>query len=207
MQTSVGVGAAEALTIVVHHPTLVDSVHGIAMSDSKLQRVGELDLAEDIAFERKSWIVQRVAWTIMTLILLAALLGAFGNGWLSRAQSSADEGALQLDYNRFIRFQAPAELTIRFSGPTITENYVGFWLNREYLKAIALSQITPAPREQIGTADGVIYIFDSVDAWDTLEVSVRGEVHSIGAIHGAVARASRERITGDRLNFNQWSYP
>src|SRR5688572_20039263 len=129
------------------------------MSSAQVKRIGELDLAEDIAFERRSWVVQRIAWTIMSLILIAALLGLFGNGWLSKARMSIPGGALEIEYNRFVRFQAPGELRARISPSSTEENQAGLWVSREYLKSIELKQITPAPEREITTDEGVIYLF------------------------------------------------
>src|SRR5690606_26776772 len=44
---------------------------------------------------RAAWRLERVAWGVMALLLLATLLGAFGGGPLSHARSSAGPASLE----------------------------------------------------------------------------------------------------------------
>ena len=44
---------------------------------------------EDMRFQRRSWMVERAGWLVLTAIALAALTGVFGNGPLSTARAGA----------------------------------------------------------------------------------------------------------------------
>ena len=72
-----------------------------------------LEVHEDMRLVRRSWVVQRIGWGVMAALLLAALLGLFGTGPLSRATATAPGGAVTLDYDRFGRYLGPATLLIR----------------------------------------------------------------------------------------------
>ena len=77
-----------------------------------VRQVGDLEIAQDLAFQRREWTIQRVAWAVMALVALAGLLGLFGGaGPLTRA--AAGNGALRLDYARFERKHAPTELRLQ----------------------------------------------------------------------------------------------
>src|SRR5687768_15141530 len=64
------------------------------------------------AVRREYW-VERVAWTGMVLILLAALLGAFGPGLLSDRRVVSADGSLSVEYSAIERYQAESVLVIR----------------------------------------------------------------------------------------------
>ena len=75
-------------------------------------RTGDLQIDQDLDAQRHHWIAERVGWTVITLVILAALLGLFGSGWLSEASVGTPEGALRLEYSRFGRFLAPMTLRL-----------------------------------------------------------------------------------------------
>jgi hypothetical protein len=47
---------------------------------AEVQRHGDLEIQEDLPFQRREWLVERVAWGVMALLIVAALLGLFGTG-------------------------------------------------------------------------------------------------------------------------------
>jgi hypothetical protein len=67
-------------------------------------RSSQLQIDEDLAFQRREWKIQRVGWGAMALVIIAALLGVFGTGPLSNA--TLEREGLRLEYERFCRFAA-----------------------------------------------------------------------------------------------------
>jgi hypothetical protein len=72
-------------------------------------------LAKELAdphrpLQRQFWIVERVGWALLTLIIIWAIAGGAGGGILSQAQLQGP--GIQLDYDRFARRGAltPIEL-------------------------------------------------------------------------------------------------
>ena len=59
---------------------------------------------EDMAFQRRMWIVQRIGWALLGVISLAALCGLFGNGVLSKRTATGAE--MSIEYERFERAKA-----------------------------------------------------------------------------------------------------
>ena len=56
---------------------------------SSMQRVGDLEIEQDHDFQRRSWRLQRAGWIVLSLVLLAGLLGLFGSGPLAHATVGA----------------------------------------------------------------------------------------------------------------------
>lgn len=46
----------------------------------------QLEVGEDVKFQNRWWVFERIAWVFMALLLLAALLGLLGPGLLSLDQ-------------------------------------------------------------------------------------------------------------------------
>jgi hypothetical protein len=56
---------------------------------------------ENMRFQRRSWLVERLGWLVLTAIAAVGLTGALGNGPASWARASG--GALIVTYERFER--------------------------------------------------------------------------------------------------------
>jgi hypothetical protein len=64
-----------------------------------------LQIQEDFALQAREWKVQRTAWLLFGVVVLAGVLGIFGRGLLSGA--SVTDGDLDVRYQRFERLQHP----------------------------------------------------------------------------------------------------
>ena len=74
----------------------------------------DLEQPENQRASSREWWAERIGWVAISIILIAALLGAFGPGPLSHREAASDDGRLRVDYYRVQRYAAPAELRIRF---------------------------------------------------------------------------------------------
>jgi hypothetical protein len=45
---------------------------------AELKRVSDLEVNEELEFQRRDWMAQRVGWTVMALVVVVALLGLLG---------------------------------------------------------------------------------------------------------------------------------
>src|SRR4029079_4084426 len=96
-------------------------------------------IREDMAFQRTSWIVERAGWIVLTLLLIAALAGAFGHGWLSK-QTIEDENP-RGEFDRFQRvIKVPSSIiSLRSAGePKLT-------LGRKFQASYEVIDIEPRP--------------------------------------------------------------
>ncbi len=73
-----------------------------------VQRIGDLDIDQDIACPLEQWRVQRGAWLVGVLILLLALTGLFGDGPLANASVFDTVNALTADNQRIDRRHSPS---------------------------------------------------------------------------------------------------
>jgi hypothetical protein len=82
----------------------------------KIHRIGDLEISQDLAFQRKTWKAERIAWGCIGLIAMSALAGLFGNGPLSRATVGRTEKGFWIEYDRFVRYESPTMLRIHAQG-------------------------------------------------------------------------------------------
>src|SRR5687767_14817323 len=109
----------------------------------ELRRVGDLQIDQDPAFQRRMWAAQRAGWLVMALVILGGLLGAFGGrGLLARSQVGTDGDPLWMEYRRLARHGAPDALTLHV-GPGLAEprdSTLGVWFDSSYLRGLEIQQ-------------------------------------------------------------------
>jgi hypothetical protein len=117
-------------------------------------RSSQLQIDEDLTFQRREWKIQRVGWGAMALVIIAALLGVFGTGPLSNA--TLEREGLRLEYERFCRLQRSTQLRFTIGG---TGDSVLLLIGAEYLDAVIIDRITPEPSKAEAVSDGVVFQF------------------------------------------------
>lgn len=162
-----------------------------------------LQIDEDMPFQRKDWVAQRIGWVLMGLIVLAALLGLTGRGAMSSAVAGEKQGALWVEYNRYARFQTPERVHLHWGpGAADGEGIVRVWVNNGLLEQNKLERITPEPKRMLTGSDRITLEFEqdsgSTEGSATLDLNVeqigRCDVE-IGIDHGPQVR------------FRQFVYP
>jgi hypothetical protein len=141
---------------------------------------------EDPAYQRREWRFSSASWIVLTAVFFASLLGAFGNGVLSRAEAGQRDG-LRVRYERVARFGSSIRLEItdpRAGSPLRID------IDQSLLDALRIEQITPAPISTQLAAGGVAFEFaretgaTSPVIFDLEPIRagmVRGSIHSAGA--------------------------
>ena|SRR3982751_5727911 len=163
----------------------------------------DLEITEDVEFQRGIWTFQRVAWALMSLLIIATLLGLFGTGLLGQATAGAKTSALWIEYDRFTRSQAEtATLRVHFGAGAGADGRVRFWLNREYMENVKVLSISPQPEAVETAADRFTYVFNVPDVGQPATVIFHLEPEKAGRmrVHAGVD----ERTSVD---FNQYIYP
>jgi len=120
-----------------------------------IHRVGELDTSENPEHERREQAVQRAGWGAMALFVAAAVAGLFGSGPLAR--TTARVGGLEVEYPRFMRREAPAEVRVHVA-PGVPAQ---LWLGREVLDELDIEAVTPEPARVTAEADRLLYRYDA----------------------------------------------
>lgn len=167
-------------------------------------RLDGLQIQEDIAFQRRSWQVQRVAWGLMALMLLAGLLGVFGSGPLSHA-TAAVPGLVRVEYQRFARYDTPDTLTIHLEPGATAGPQVRVGIDRQYLDHSKIDSVLPPPRRVHAAGDRLVYEFDVAEPGRPLMIAFLLEPQQIGRLLGRVT-LEREAAM-DTVSFTQLVYP
>jgi hypothetical protein len=169
---------------------------------STLPRVGDLELDQDLKFQRRSWRVQRIGWIIMAIILAAAFLGLFGTGPLSDTTVSDPSGNLRLEYERFIRFNSPTVLRIAVRPEAAPDGNLQLWFSRDYLEGVRIEQITPRPLQEELSNGRLVYTFLGPILGDLTIIEFHLTAYQTGTLNGQFGIND-----GQALQFRQFSYP
>lgn len=114
-----------------------------------------LQLDEDRPFQRKLWRAQRLLWASFAFVLLLAALGLTGRGgWLGQRLVQIESGTVT--FPRIARRDAPETLPVTF---TQDQTFHELFLGTAFLRDFRIETVTPAPRSQMQTQDGVILRF------------------------------------------------
>jgi hypothetical protein len=169
---------------------------------SKPRRIGSIEIDQDIAFQERSWRVQRAAWSAMVLIIAAALLGAFGHGPLSSARAG-DENLLRIEYERFVRLESPEKITFTVGrSASRPDSTVELWVDRQWLSEHEVRSIVPDPYETRLTTDRVVYQFRVDSAAFPSRIEFNLDTRGVGALRGSAG------ISGSApVKFSQFAYP
>ena len=154
---------------------------------------------EDIRHERAVWKVEHWGWTVFGLILLAALLGVFGEGPVGRAK--AQNSQLLVEYDRFARYQARAHLKIHLRSP-VANSMPALSIARDFLDRVEVQHITPQPQRVRMTKDALIYIFDAARTNENAMITLQYKPARYGKTPVTLAL-----VDGAQLQFTQFFYP
>lgn len=180
------------------------AVHGDDLSGSggsiaavaRVSRVGDLEINQDLDLERREWKVRNVANVLLGLALVAAALGLFGSGVLSDASVKSDGGSFVVEYDRFLRFGAPATVHVELASGN-DEAKVS--LSRSYLEQFDIRSIKPTPESVTALPDRLVYTFK-------YESPARIDVNLLPRQIGR--QRSTVTVDGDdAATFSQWVHP
>jgi hypothetical protein len=162
--------------------------------------VSELQIEQDLEFQRRSWTIQRIGWMIMGAALVAALLGFFGRGPFSHDRVGGPSDPVQLEYERLVQYESGSTLTLRLQPPG--GKIASVWIDRDYLTRVHLDGIVPAPERTELSSDRVTYLFAVSPSDQPVVITIRVRSQEIGTIHGRIGVAG-----GEALPFRQFVFP
>ena len=154
-------------------------------------------IQEDMAFQRRTWIVQRAGWFLLAAIAIAALLGLFGGGVLSKRTATGP--GMSVAYERFERVTRLARFAFSFTAGTGAERRLHF--SRAFQESFEITSIQPAPSHSAAAADGLDLTFAAAPA-NTSQVVIWASPRSYGNVH-----ISAHVDDNPALQFNIFIYP
>lgn len=162
-------------------------------------RIGDLDIHQDLPFQHRSWTAQRIGWVVMALLVLAALLGIFGEGPLSRTVERDPTAPFWIEFERFARYQTTFPLRVHFKGEAARNGAFSMWISREYLNHVRIKTITPEPAETRLSSDGLTYIFPLHEPGADGDIALYAEAQKIGLVSGRLGMTADHSIPFEQL--------
>lgn len=144
----------------------------------------DLQLEQDLGFQRRQWRMERIGWVGIASVLAAGLLGVFGHHPLSRATGHTPDGRLIVEYDRFARYQSNAELHVLFEPGTDGSRIVRLWFDPQYLDSVKVTAVSPSPVRGEAREEGRGFVFQTEGHRFTAVVSVQFE--AAGLVRGRV---------------------
>jgi len=183
--------------------TASDNPHANARDSSpKPQKARSIDVDEDIAWQRRTWMIQRLGWLGMGGLVLAALTGVFGHGPVSWQQASDPAGLVRVEYERFERQLSEHTLKVDIAPGAATGGAVALRLNGAFLDATEMKEIVPRPQEERSAGRDVEYVFPVARPDQPATVRFVLKLKEARTIQAEIGLAGREPA-----RFTQFVYP
>ena len=156
-------------------------------------------IREDMAFQQRSWRLERIGWVVLTLIIFAALAGVFFHGPASYARARNADNSMAVDYERFAHKTARTYFTVRATAPIGDE--LMFRLSPIFADTHDIELIQPHPLRARGGTYGLELVFPRSAAGDVaFHIAARPKRFGTMSLHlEAEGRSS--------LNIFQLIYP
>ena len=166
---------------------------------------GGIEIDEDLPFQRRLWLIERIGWWGIAAVLAAAAAGLFGHGPMSRTtleitDPTEPSGRMLLDYERFGRAFSESQFVLTRPAGTPDGRSFTLWLSDDYLGEVEVLRITPDPAGQELVSNGVRYRFPAHDGLS--HVTFRFKAQRPGALSGAFRLND-----GPPTTFHQWLFP
>ena len=158
--------------------------------------VNGLQIEQALDFQRRFHRIQRIAWWLLALVPVAAVLGLFGGGLFGETTAGSRAAGLTVTYDRFARITADTEIELRLAradGPTSVS------ISRALLDGYDITEIRPEPERVVTRPDRIEYVF-AASASGTARFAVQPS--SAGSISGTVTVAG-----GAPVRVNQFVFP
>ncbi|MGE0468283.1 MAG: hypothetical protein AB7L09_04385 [Nitrospira sp.] len=161
---------------------------------------GELEINQDLPFQRRMWKAERIGWSAMAMLLTGGVLGLFGNGPLS--WTTASDQSLIVEYQRFGRNQAPLQLRIHLPAGLGKDDSVSFQLDRAFVADVQITRITPKPDAEQPISDGIRFLWSSNVGEGAILVTVSYQPEHIGFLTARISVGDAASVS-----MRQFVYP
>ncbi len=159
-------------------------------------------IEEDMVFQRREWLVQRISWVLAGVVLVLALLGVFGTGPLSWTSTTTPDGLLHLEYERFARQLGMTALAVDIAPEAARQGEIRLQISQDYLGDVMVQKVTPEPLAVVNGAGKLTYVFTTDEVTEPLKVSFDLRPDRVGVQHAEVG------IEGaPPTRFRQFVYP
>jgi hypothetical protein len=128
------------------------------VTDSVAKINDEVDVDENLDFQRRWWRFERVVWVFFTVVIALDLAGLFGRGPLANASARSADGSFEVAYERIERSGTPSMMTVTLHASG-DHGHVELFLSDSALSDLGLQRVIPAPERTTIGAGGLTYTF------------------------------------------------
>ena len=116
----------------------------------------KLQLNEDMPHHKRAWKIKRIAWGVMSFIILLAILGLMGGeGVLSKQELVTED--YKIEYEKYLRYKKNYELKFEIKNNPADTLFLE--INNNYIDNFEIQDILPEPYEQVISGDDIKYSF------------------------------------------------
>ena len=151
----------------------------------------EVAVGEDLEFQRRWWMFERIAWSVIAVLLLLDLAGAFGRGPLAVAHLR--NAQMVVKYERIERADSPSILRVDFDPSVIHDGHVRLFVSESIVNELGAQRVIPAPSASFIGNGGITYVFDATSAPATVQFALE-------PAHPGVKRFTLQVPDGDPLS-------
>jgi hypothetical protein len=122
--------------------------------------MAKLELEQNERLQRGEWRLQRAGHVALCAVTVFAAAGVFGGGGpLTHVIRSSADGRLKVEYERFVRRDAPSRTGVLVGQPG--EGDLVLELAGDFTDAIELESVTPVPSSQEQSARALVLRFSA----------------------------------------------
>ncbi len=133
----------------------------------------EVAVGEDLEFQRRWWRFERIVWSIFGVLLVLALLGLFGRGYLAKAERRSSDGSVDVRYDRIQRTGTPSKLSVSFGPQAIRDGKIVLFVSQSIVKELGAQRVIPSPLQTSIGNDGLTYTFPATEPPGLVEFSLQ----------------------------------
>ncbi len=127
--------------------------------EQPIVREDGLQLDEHRRFQERFWTIERIAWCVFALIIVAGLCGAFGSGGPLATKVTVIDRAI-IEHPRIGRWEGADEMMVRFK-PDHAEQTRSLFLSNSFAEVFQVEDIQPLPMRTVIEAGGQRLFFDN----------------------------------------------
>lgn len=157
---------------------------------------------DEIDIQRREWAIQRALWVVLAIVVAAAAAGLVGTGPLSWTTAEASDGSVEVEYDRFLRYDAKSTMSVSISPDAVQGGKATLYLSRELVDQWKVEAVTPTPGTESSSEEWVIYEYDVLG-----ETPPRIELHYRGGGLGRHEGVIRAGDDGTPVDIWQWIHP
>lgn len=120
----------------------------------------DLEVDQDLAFQHRLWRVERIGWLLIAVLIVAALMGLFGQQPLARVTDHTSDSRLSIQYDRYARYETNNEFLLTLE-PQGRAGVLRLWFDSEYLDALKIVAVSPVPLRGEAREGGRALVFQT----------------------------------------------